>query len=104
MKLNLRALVLTAGCVCFLNRPIHGAGKYLQVEYPPSTAANQLQIGVTYTMWIPDDVARFRCVIVHQHGAGRTAAEKELRPHTIYTGRRWRRNGTAPCSVPPITS
>jgi len=76
MKLNLRALVLTAGCVCFLNRPIHGAGKYLQVEYPPSTAANQLQIGVTYTLWIPDDVARFRCVIVHQHGAGRTAAEK----------------------------
>src|SRR6185369_6160807 len=76
MKLNLRALVLTAGCVCFLNRPIHGAGKYLQVEYPPSTAANQLQIGVTYTLWIPDDVVRFRCVIVHQHGAGRTAAEK----------------------------
>ena len=76
MKFNLRALVLTAGCVCFLNRPIHGAGKYLQVEYPPSTAANQLQIGVTYTMWVPGDVARFRCVIVHQHGAGRNAAEK----------------------------
>jgi pimeloyl-ACP methyl ester carboxylesterase len=26
-------------------------------------------------MWIPDDVARFRCVIVHQHGAGKNAAE-----------------------------
>src|SRR5216683_1771112 len=76
MKFNLRVLVLTAGCLCFLSRPIHGAGKYLTVEYPPSTAANQLQIGVTYTMWIPDDVARFRCVIVHQHGAGRIAAEK----------------------------
>ena len=76
MKFNLRALALTVGCLCFLSRPIHGAGKYLQVEYPPSTAANQLQIGVTYTMWIPDDVARFRCVIVHQHGAGRNAAEK----------------------------
>src|SRR5882724_10186691 len=75
MKFNLCALVLTAGCVCFLNRPIHGAGKYLQVEYPPSTAPNQLQIGATYTMWIPDNVARFRCVIVHQHGAGRNAAE-----------------------------
>src|SRR6266403_3661 len=75
MNLNLRALVLTAGYLCFLSRPIHGAGKYLQVEYPPSTATNQLQIGVTYTMWVPDDVARFRCVIVHQHGAGRNAAE-----------------------------
>jgi hypothetical protein len=75
MEFNLRALVLTAGCLCFLSRPIHGAGKYLQVEYPPSSAANQLQIGVTYIMWVPDDVARFRCVIVHQHGAGRNAAE-----------------------------
>ena len=75
MEFNLRVLVLTVGCLCFLSRPIHGAGKYLQVEYPPSTAANQLQIGVTYIMWVPDDVARFRCVIVHQHGAGRNAAE-----------------------------
>src|ERR1700736_68201 len=76
MQFNLRALALTVGCLCFLSRPIHGAGKDLQVEYPPSTATNQLQIGVTYTMWIPDDVARFRCVIVHQHGARRPAAEK----------------------------
>jgi hypothetical protein len=38
MEFNLRLLVLTVGCLCFLNRPIHGAGKYLQVEYPPSTA------------------------------------------------------------------
>lgn len=74
-KFNLRALVLTVGCLCFLSRPIHGAGKYLEVKYPPSTAPNQLQIGVTYTMWVPDDVAQFRCVIVHQHGAGRNAAE-----------------------------
>jgi hypothetical protein len=59
MKFNLRALVLAAGCLCFLSRPIHGAGKYLQVEYPPSTATSQLQIGVTYTVWVPDDVARF---------------------------------------------
>jgi pimeloyl-ACP methyl ester carboxylesterase len=75
MQSKLRALVLTVSCLCFLSRPIHGAGKYLQVEYPPSTATNELQIGVTYTMWIPDDVARFRCVIVHQHGAGKNAAE-----------------------------
>ena len=76
MKITCRVLVFTVSCLSFLNRPIHGAGKYLQVEYPPSTAENHLQIGVTCTMWIPDDVARFRCVIVHQHGAVRTAAEK----------------------------
>jgi len=105
MKLNLRALVLTAGCVCFLNRPIHGAGKYLQVEYPPSTAANQLQIGVTYTMWIPDDVARFRCVIVHQHGAGRNAAENGFTaPYDLHWQALAEEMGTAPCSVPHITS
>src|SRR5260370_8900737 len=75
MTANLRGWVLRVGCLCLLSRPIHGAGKYLQVKYPPSTAANQLQIGVTYTMWVPDDVARFRCVIVHQHGAVRNAAE-----------------------------
>jgi hypothetical protein len=50
MKINSRAMVLTVGCLSFLNRPMHGAGKYLQVEYPPPTAANQLQIGVTNTM------------------------------------------------------
>jgi hypothetical protein len=55
---------------------MQGAGKYLEIEYPPSTAANMLQIGVTYTMWIPDGVPRFRCVIVHQHGAGRSAANQ----------------------------
>jgi hypothetical protein len=32
MKFNLRALVLTVGCLCFLSRPIQGAGKYLQIE------------------------------------------------------------------------
>jgi pimeloyl-ACP methyl ester carboxylesterase len=74
MKRNVCTLVLIVG-LCFLSRPIYGAGEYLQVKYPPSTATNELQIGVTYTMWVPDDVARFRCVIVHQHGAGRNAAE-----------------------------
>ena len=74
MKLNVRTLVLIVG-LCFLSQPIYGAGRYLQVSYPPSAATNELQIGVTYTMWVPDDVARFRCVIVHQHGAGRNAAE-----------------------------
>jgi pimeloyl-ACP methyl ester carboxylesterase len=74
MKLDARALVLTVG-LCSLSQAIYGAGKHLQVSYPPSIATNELQIGVTYTMWVPDNVTRFRCVIVHQHGAGMNAAE-----------------------------
>jgi pimeloyl-ACP methyl ester carboxylesterase len=30
-----------------------GAGRYVQVEYPPLTAANELELGVTYNLWIP---------------------------------------------------
>ena len=71
----MRALVFVAALLFLLNRPVSGAGKYLKVDYPASTVADQLQIAVTYTLWMPDDVARFRCVIVHQHGAGRNAAE-----------------------------
>jgi pimeloyl-ACP methyl ester carboxylesterase len=74
MMLDARALVLTVA-LCFLSQAVYGAGRHLKVSYPPSTATNELQIGVTYTMWVPDDVTRFRCVIVHQHGAGINAAE-----------------------------
>ena len=52
-----------------------GAGRYVQVEYPPSTAANELQVGVTYDLWIPGGAPRLRCVIVHQHGAGAQASK-----------------------------
>jgi pimeloyl-ACP methyl ester carboxylesterase len=56
--------------------PTHqGAGRYVQVEYPPSTAANELQVGVTYNLWIPGGAPRLRCVIVHQHGAGAQASK-----------------------------
>ena len=52
-----------------------GDGRYVQVEYPPSTAANELQVGVTYVLWIPGGAPRLRCVIVHQHGAGALASK-----------------------------
>jgi len=56
--------------------PTHqGAGRYLQVEYPRSTAANELQVGVTYLLWVPGGASRLRCVIVHQHGAGAQASK-----------------------------
>jgi hypothetical protein len=51
-------------------------GRYLKVEYPASTAAGELQVGVTYTLWIPDGVKTIRGVIVHQHGAGTTASKE----------------------------
>jgi hypothetical protein len=51
------------------------AGHYLEVTYPPSTQAGELQLGVTYTMWVPDSVTRLRGVIVHQHGCGSGACK-----------------------------
>jgi hypothetical protein len=54
--------------------PAPGAGRYLKVDYPASTAADRLQTPVAYTLWIPDGVSRLRCIIVHQHGAGTTAS------------------------------
>jgi hypothetical protein len=55
--------------------PSGGAGRYLQLEYPPSTTAGELQLGVTYTLWIPDGIQTVRAVIVHQHGASIPAAQ-----------------------------
>ena len=50
-------------------------GRYLQVAYPPSTTKGELQIGVIYTLWIPDYIKTVRAVIVHQHGASIPAAQ-----------------------------
>jgi hypothetical protein len=55
--------------------PSSSAGKYLQLSYPASTAEGELQIAATYTLWIPDNVATVRAVIVHQHGASVPAAQ-----------------------------
>ena len=55
--------------------PSSGEGRYLQVVYPPSTTRGELQIGVAYTLWIPDDIKTVRAVIVHQHGASIPAAQ-----------------------------
>jgi pimeloyl-ACP methyl ester carboxylesterase len=47
----------------------------VQVEYPPSTATNELHVGVTYNLWIPGGAPRLRCVIVHSHGGGGQASK-----------------------------
>ncbi len=54
--------------------PVRGAGQYLKVDYPASANTSGLQTAVTYTLWIPDGVKKFRGIIVHQHGAGTTAS------------------------------
>jgi pimeloyl-ACP methyl ester carboxylesterase len=51
-----------------------GVGQYWKVDYPASTVAGELQIPVTYVLWVPDGVKQLRGVIVHQHGAGTTAS------------------------------
>src|SRR5882724_3577453 len=63
-------LIVAAG----LAAPLHAAGKYLKIDYAASKDPAELQTPVTYTLWIPDGVARVRGVIVHQHGAGTTAS------------------------------
>lgn len=50
------------------------AGRYLEIQYPPSTIAGELPIGAKYTIWIPEGNRRIRAVIVHQHGCGAPAA------------------------------
>jgi pimeloyl-ACP methyl ester carboxylesterase len=54
---------------------IRGAGQYLKIDYPASSDTNELQLAVTYTLWIPAGVKTIRGVIVHQHGASIPAAE-----------------------------
>ncbi|HET7086977.1 MAG TPA: hypothetical protein VFI23_19575 [Rhizomicrobium sp.] len=55
--------------------PSSNRGQYLKLVYPPSTKAGELKIGVTHTLWIPDEIKTVRAVIVHQHGAGIPAAQ-----------------------------
>jgi len=66
-------LLLALGVVGF-GGTMRGAGHYLRIDYPASTASNELQVAVTYTLWIPDGVKTLRGIIVHQRGAGTTAS------------------------------
>ncbi len=59
----------------FLTSGAFAGGKYFEVSYEPSTKTNELQFGVTYTLWVPDGVKQLRGVIVHQHGCGTGACK-----------------------------
>src|SRR5712692_3123213 len=75
-RTRLIALALFVTCVFGLAGTTHAAGQYVQVKYPASTAADELQVAVTYTIWIPDRAPGLRGIIVHQHGAGTTASKE----------------------------
>jgi hypothetical protein len=45
-------------------------GVYFEVAYPAAHEGGLLQLPVAYTLWVPDDAARLRGIIVHQHGCG----------------------------------
>jgi len=61
-------------CLFGLAGTANGAGQYLKIDYPASTTTNELQVAVTYLLWIPENVKTIRGIIVHQHGAGTTAS------------------------------
>src|SRR4029079_8667857 len=65
---------MTAILLAFLAATV-GDDTAIQVTYPPSTEPGQLQLGVTYTLWVPGGVERIRGVIVHQHGCGSGACK-----------------------------
>src|SRR3954470_13500824 len=48
---------------------------YTTISYPPSTEPGGLQVGVTYTFWIPGGVGTLKGLIVHQHGCGSGACK-----------------------------
>ena len=50
-------------------------GPYHTVEYPASGQPGELEMGVTYTVWLPEGVKKLRGVIVHQHGCGTGACQ-----------------------------
>ncbi|HPA19843.1 MAG TPA: hypothetical protein PLU30_18985 [Verrucomicrobiae bacterium] len=66
-----RGLFLVAGlAVAAFAANANAGGDYFSVTYPPSSETNVLQVGVTYTLWIPGGTGEMRGLIVHQHGCG----------------------------------
>lgn len=70
LRNTMKTLVLLF-LLCFATIPtVPAAGNYFEVTYAPSTRTNELQLGVTYRLWLPANVKTVRGVIVHQHGCG----------------------------------
>lgn len=84
MRTNILAALAHTGLVLILFLASFGsgttaraAGQIFKVDYPASTNADELQLAVTYTIWIPE-TKTLRGVVVHQHGAGIPASKEGL--------------------------
>ncbi|MDB5335337.1 MAG: GDSL-like Lipase/Acylhydrolase [Planctomycetaceae bacterium] len=68
-------VVLTALFLLTCGQQAQAAGQIFEVAYPASSEPGKLQLGVTYTIWIPEGVTKIRGIIVHQHGCGTGACK-----------------------------
>jgi len=68
VRTRLAALASFTACVFGLVGTTHGGGQSLKVDYPPSTAADELQVPITYALWIPDGIPRLYGIIVNGVG------------------------------------
>jgi uncharacterized repeat protein (TIGR03806 family) len=66
---------LAALFVCSGGSVSVAADRYIETQLAAGTAPGDLQLGVSYTLWIPDGVERLRGIIVHQHGCGTGACK-----------------------------
>src|SRR5882724_9057127 len=62
-------------CMISFVLPNPARAQYFKIDYAASTDTTELQLAVTYTIWIPEGVKTIRGIIVHQHGAGSIAAK-----------------------------
>ena len=71
---------------------------YYTTEYkqPADPRPGQLQIGATYTLWIPPQVKQVRGIIVHQHGCGEGSCQGSVTAaHDLHWQELARRNQCA---------
>src|SRR4051794_17773718 len=73
--MSCRKFVCAGLCLLAAFSTVDAGGRYLTVDYPATSEPSGLQMAVTYTLWLPDDVKTFRGIIVHQHGCGTGACK-----------------------------
>lgn len=79
--LTIRTLFITlalAASVLAAEEPPAAVPPYYSVKYEASGKPGELEMAVTYTLWIPPGAKTLRGVIVHQHGCGISSAKTGL--------------------------
>lgn len=66
---------LTAVVAFLAPAAVWAAGQVCEVGYSPSARPGELQLGVTYRLWVPDTTKKTRAIVVHQHGCGAPACQ-----------------------------